>query len=68
MGPQADQLLELARERPALAWDPELQAVEAAVLAARGRADEAADLRARARRAARLLGDRPLARALARGR
>jgi len=67
MGEQADRLLDLVRERPALSWDPELQALEAYVLKARGRADEARALGRRARRSARRLGDRGLADAIAAG-
>ena len=65
MGSQADRLVELVRERPALEWDPELQALEGYVLEARGRADEARLLYRAAERAARRLGDRPLASAVA---
>ena len=61
MGDKADRLIELARERPALEWDPELQAVEAYVLEARGRTDEARLLYRRARRGARRLGEHELA-------
>jgi hypothetical protein len=61
MGDKADRLLELVRDRPALAWDPELQALEGDVLSGRGRADEARLLERRAVRGARRLGDRALA-------
>jgi hypothetical protein len=61
MGEKADRLIELARERPGAAWDPELQASEAFVLEARGRADEARLLYKSAGRSARRLGDRALA-------
>jgi hypothetical protein len=65
MGGQADRLVDLVREKPALDWNPELQALEAYVLEARGRGDEAGLLYRRAERAARRLGDRPLAAAAA---
>lgn len=61
LGDRADRLLELVRERPALAWDPELQSVTAAVLDARGRTAEARVLAAGAARGAARLGDRTLA-------
>jgi hypothetical protein len=61
MGAKADRLIDLARERPATAWNPELQALEAFVLEARGRADEARLLYKSAERSALRLGDRPLA-------
>ncbi|MFI5346456.1 MAG: hypothetical protein ACHQ51_08785 [Elusimicrobiota bacterium] len=61
MGEKADRLIELSRERPAFAWDPELRALLAAVLAARGRTAEAAPLYHSAKRAAWRLGDRALA-------
>lgn len=67
MGEKADRLLELVRERPALSWDPELQALEAYVLKARGRTDEARALGRRARRSALRLGDQALADAIAAG-
>jgi hypothetical protein len=60
----ADRLLALARARPALDWDPQLQAEAAFVLASRGRDDEAHALYKRAARAARRLGDAELARAI----
>ena len=63
-GANADRLLELARERPILSWNPELQALAAYDEAARGRPDRARALYRRARRAARALGDRALAREL----
>ena len=65
LGAQADRLVELVRERPALEWDPELQALEAYVLEARGRGDEARLLYRRAERGARRLGDLTLAAAAA---
>jgi hypothetical protein len=61
MGGQADRLLELVREQPALEWNPELQALEAFVLEARGRVEDAGLLYRRAERGARRLGDRALA-------
>jgi tetratricopeptide (TPR) repeat protein len=61
LGDQADRLVELARERPALQWDPELLALEAYVLEARGRVEEARPLYRRAERAAGWLGDADLA-------
>ncbi|MDE2511616.1 MAG: hypothetical protein KGL74_10890, partial [Elusimicrobia bacterium] len=61
MGEKADRLIELVHDRPELAWDPELRALEADVLSARGRAAEAAPLYASAERAARRLGDPVLA-------
>ena len=64
-GSEADRLLELVRERPALEWDPELQALDAYVLQARGRVDEARSLYRRAESAARRLGDGALAAAVA---
>ncbi len=60
MGAQADRLVELVRGRPELAWDPELQALEAYVLEARGRTDEARLLYRLAERGARRLGERAL--------
>jgi hypothetical protein len=60
-----DRLVELVRDRPALDWDPELQALEAYVLEARGRAGEAGLLYRRAERGARRFGDRALAAAVA---
>ncbi len=65
LGAQAGRLLELVRERPALEWNPELQALEAYVLEAEGRGDEAGLLYRRAERGARRLGDRALAAAVA---
>jgi hypothetical protein len=65
LGDQADRLIELVRARPELSWNPELQALEASVLQARGRDGEARPLYAAARRAARRLGDRALADELA---
>jgi hypothetical protein len=59
-GEKADRLLDLARERPALAWDPELQAALAAVEAARGRVEAWREASERARRSARRLGDATL--------
>jgi hypothetical protein len=61
MGDKTDRLVELARERPILDWDPELQTLEAFVLEARGRVDEARLLYRRAGREARRLGERSLA-------
>ncbi len=61
---KADRLLDVARERPALAWDPELQATAAFVLESRGRAAEARALYRRARRGALRLHDHPLAEAI----
>jgi hypothetical protein len=61
MGDQADRLIVLARERPVLAWNPELQAVLGAVEEARGRGESARGLLRGARRAARRLGERALA-------
>jgi len=58
---QADRLIEVARKDSDLEWNPELQALEAYVLEARGRGDEARLLYRRAERGARRLGDRPLA-------
>lgn len=54
---KADRLLELARERRGLSWDPELKAAYAFVLEARGRAAQAKPLYRDAARAARRLGD-----------
>jgi hypothetical protein len=65
MDVQADRLVELVRERPALEWDPELQALTAYVLEARGRGDAARLLYRRAERAARRLDDPVLAAAVA---
>ncbi|MDE2489385.1 MAG: hypothetical protein KGM24_00965, partial [Elusimicrobia bacterium] len=56
MSGRADRLLELAAARPALAWDPELQALEAFVLSARGETARAAPLYRRAEREAARLG------------
>lgn len=64
MADKADRLLEVARERPGLAWDPELQAVEAFVLEARGRDGEARALYRRALGGARRLREHPLAEAI----
>jgi tetratricopeptide (TPR) repeat protein len=61
MGDKADRLVDLARERPILEWDPELQTLEARVLEARGRVDEARLLYRRAARGARRLDERALA-------
>jgi hypothetical protein len=63
---QADRLVDVARKSPDLEWDPELQALEAYVLEARGRAGEARVLYGKAERGARRLGDRALAAAAAR--
>jgi len=60
-GEEADRLLAGALEAPSAAWDPELQAVGAFVLDARGRTGEARRLYARAERAARGLRDLALA-------
>jgi len=57
MTDKADRLLELARERRALAWDPELKAAYAFVLEARGRGAEAKALYRDAARTARRMGD-----------
>lgn len=65
MADKADRLLAVASERPALSWDPELQALEAFVLAERGRAVEARVMYRRAERAARALGDAGLSAAIA---
>ncbi|MBI3566005.1 MAG: hypothetical protein HY079_12470 [Elusimicrobia bacterium] len=65
MGDKADRLLAVAAERPGLAWDPELQAAQAFVLAERGRADESRVMFRRAERSARALGDAALAAAIA---
>ncbi|MFI5362300.1 MAG: hypothetical protein ACHQ49_10050 [Elusimicrobiota bacterium] len=65
LGAQADRLLELVAERPALEWNPELQALEGYVLEARGRGDEARLLYGRAERGARRLGEIDLAAAAA---
>lgn len=65
MGAKADRLIVLARERPSLDWNPELQALEAYVLEARGRVDEARPLYRLAERSARRLGDLALAEAAA---
>jgi hypothetical protein len=65
MDSQADRLVQLVRERPALEWDPELQALTAYVLEARGRGDAARLLYRRAERGARRLGDPALAAAVA---
>lgn len=65
MGEKADRLLALASERPALSWDPELQALRAAVLAERGRGEEARVMFHRAMRSARALGDAGLEAAIA---
>jgi len=62
MSGEADRLLTLARERPAMAWDPQLQAEAAFVLEARGRAREAGALYRRAEREALRLDDDALAR------
>lgn len=67
MDEKAERLLELARARPALEWDPELQALTAFVLRARGRGAEAAALGRRARRAALRLGEPALAAAIGAG-
>lgn len=61
MGGKADRLLDLALARPALAWDPELQAAASFVLAARGRAAQARLYAVRAARSAERLGDAELA-------
>lgn len=62
MSGEADRLLALARERPAMSWDPQLQAEAAFVLEARGRRPEAGALYRRAEREALRLGDEALAR------
>ena len=62
---QADRLVDVARQSPDLDWNPELQALEAYVLEARGRGEEARLLYRRAERGARRLGDRALAAAAA---
>ena len=61
MADKADRLLELARERRGLSWDPELKAAYAFVLEARGRAAQAKPLYRDAARAALRLGDGMLA-------
>lgn len=61
MADKADRLLELARERRGLSWDPELKAAYAFVLEARGRAAQALPLYRDAARTARRLGDGVLA-------
>ncbi|MFI5350754.1 MAG: hypothetical protein ACHQ2Z_14500 [Elusimicrobiota bacterium] len=58
---QADRLVDLVREHPALDWDPELQALEAYVLESRGRGDEARLLYRSSERGARRLDDLELA-------
>jgi hypothetical protein len=65
MGDQADRLIELAGKEPALDWNPELQALAGYVLEARGRTGEAVLRYRQAERAARRLGDRDLAAAVA---
>jgi hypothetical protein len=60
----ADRALARALARPALDWDPQLQAEAAFVLAVRGRDGEARALYRRASRAARRLHDGDLARAI----
>jgi hypothetical protein len=56
MGDKAARLLELASERRALRWDPELQAQQAFVAEALGRTERARELYRRAERGARRLG------------
>jgi len=58
---EADGLLATALARPALAWDPQLQAEAALTLASRGRGGEARLWFNRAARSARRLGDESLA-------
>lgn len=61
MGGKAERLLELARERPVLSWNPELRAELAAATAALGRETEARELARSAARDAERLGERALA-------
>jgi len=61
MSDEADRLLALARARPPLDWDPQLQAEAAFALEARGRVAEARALYRRAQRGALRLRDAELA-------